>query len=421
MFESNKEDSYTCPKCSLAPKIINLYRNIVQLECPIHGHISIELDSYMNESSKRIYLNKICGICNQSKQKDDQNIFKYCYDCDKVICYQCINEHQKNNENHINIISADLYTSKCYIHKGEDYQEFCYTCNKNICKLCYEEHQDHDKEKIEGLDEDIIEGDLALIEARKNFLEVLRNKKMQEVNEINNYIKFFDLIVNTKKKCGKNGYYIQNVETLRRDLDAQYEYKDKNKDIEELKNVFDGIKKLDQVKNKLLDEFNKKYSTNIKLDDEKIDLTGKNIKNEGLRQFCRINLENIKELIITKNDITSIKCLYEANLYNLEILKADQNRINSIEILPYLKCFKLKKLILNDNKLCNIETLGKLLEFNSLELIDLSNNYFDQKLESNQKIIHDLQQMIKIVKINEEENGTHENDITDEELNELMN
>ena len=219
----------------------------------------------------------------------------------------------------------------------------------------------------------------------------------------------------------KNGYYIQNVETLRRDLDAQYEYKDKNKDIEELKNVFDGIKKLDQVKNKLLDEFNKKYSTNIKLDDEKIDLTGKNIKNEGLRQFCRINLENIKELIITKNDITSIKCLYEANLYNLEILKADQNRINSIEILPYLKCFKLKKLILNDNKLCNIETLGKLLEFNSLELIDLSNNYFDQKLESNQKIIHDLQQMIKIVKINEEENGTHENDITDEELNELMN
>ena len=62
----------------------------------------------------------------------------------------------KNNENHINIISADLYTSKCYIHRGEDYQEFCYTCNKNICKLCYEEHQDHDKEKIEGLDEDII-------------------------------------------------------------------------------------------------------------------------------------------------------------------------------------------------------------------------------------------------------------------------
>ena len=29
--------------------------------------------------------------------------------------------------------------------------------------------------------------------------------------------------------------------------------------------------------------------------------------------------------------------------------------------------------------------------------------------------------MIKIVKINEEENGTRENDITDEELNELMN
>lgn len=29
--------------------------------------------------------------------------------------------------------------------------------------------------------------------------------------------------------------------------------------------------------------------------------------------------------------------------------------------------------------------------------------------------------MIKIVKINKEKNGTHKNDITDEELDELMN
>ena len=125
--------------------------------------------------------------------------------------------------------------------------------------------------------------------------------KVEEARVINDCIKFYDLIVKTKKKYGNNGFYTQNVETVSRDLDSQYEYRDKRKDIEELNNVIDDLKKLDQVRDKLLEDFNKKYSTNITKTDTKIDLTGKNIKNEGLRQFCRINLENIKELIISKN------------------------------------------------------------------------------------------------------------------------
>lgn len=420
MFEPMKDDVYTCPKCTLAPRIISLYRNTIQLECPTHGHISVDLDEFMKESSKRIYLNQTCGICNKSKQSDDQNVFKYCYDCDKVICYQCINTHQKNFEAHIKLIPADLLTSKCHIHKGEDFEEFCYTCNKNICKLCFDEHQSHEKEKLEGLDEDIIEGDLSLIEARKQFLEVVRNKIVEEAREVNNFIKFYDLILNTKKKYGKNGFYIQNIETVRRDLDSQYEYRDRRKDIEELNKVFDGLKKLDQVRDKLLEEFNKKYSTNIKKDDTKIDLSGKNLKNEDLRNFCRINLENIKELIISKNDITSIKPLIDANLDNLEILNANGNRINSVEVMPYLKCFKLKELHLNDNKLCCIESLGKMKEFKALELLNLDNNYFDQKLESNQKLLQELKQQIKVVNAKEPEKGASGNDINDEELNELM-
>ena len=418
MFEPSKDDSYTCPKCSLAPRIITLYRNTIQLECPVHGLLSTDIDSFMKESSKRIYLNQTCGICNQSNQKDDQNIFKYCYDCDKVICYQCINTHQKNFGSHTKLIPADLYPTKCHIHKGEDYQEYCFTCNKNICKSCFEEHQSHEREKLEGLDEDIIEGDLSIIETRKQFLEVVRNKLIEEARTINDCIKFYDLIVKTKKKYNNNGFYTQNVETVSRDLDSQYEYRDKRKDIEELTNVIDDLKKIDQVRDKLLEDFNKKYSTNITKTDTKIDLTGKNIKNEGLRQFCRINLENIKELIISKNDLTSIKCLYQANLNNLEILKADQNRIVSVEVLPHLKCHKLKELYLNDNKLCNIESLGKMTDFKDLELVDLSNNFFDQKIEANVKLINDLKQKVKNLKMTEGQKGG--NDITDEELKELM-
>ena len=414
LLEPIKEDSYTCPQCSLAPKIINLYRNKVILECPTHGLQSIDLDIFMESSSKRVYSNQTCGICNIAKQNSDQNIFKYCYDCDKVICYQCINTHQKNFEKHDKLIPANLYTSKCHIHKGEDYQEFCYTCNKNICSKCFEEHQSHEKEKLKDLDADILEGDVAIIDARKQFLETVREKMIKQMKEVNDCIKFYDLILKTQKKFGNNGYYIQNVETVARDLDSQYEYIDKNKRIEELKNCVNDWKKIDQVRDKLLEEFNKKYNTSIKKDDTKIDLTGKNIKTEGLKEFCRINLSNIKELIISKNDITSLKSLYETNLDNLEILKADENRIVSIEILPFLKCFKLKELYLNDNKLCNIESLGQLpSDFKNLELIDLRNNFFDKKMESSEKLIKELQQKVKNFKIKDE-------DKEDEELKELM-
>ena len=414
LLEPIKEDSYTCPQCSLAPKIINLYRNKVLLECPTHGLQSIDLDVFMESSSKRVYSNQTCGICNTAKQNSDQNIFKYCYDCDKVICYQCINTHQKNFEKHDKLIPADLYTSKCHIHKGEDYQEFCYTCNKNICSKCFEEHQSHEKEKLKDLDADILEGDVAIIDARKQFLETVREKMIKQMKEVNDCIKFYDLILKTQKKFGNNGYYIQNVETVARDLDSQYEYIDKNKRIEELKNCVNDWKKIDQVRDKLLEEFNKKYNTSIKKDDTKIDLTGKNIKTEGLKEFCRINLSNIKELIISKNDITSLKSLYETNLDNLEILKADENRIVSIEILPFLKCFKLKELYLNDNKLCNIESLGQLpSDFKNLELIDLRNNFFDKKMENSEKLIKELQQKVKNIKIKDE-------DKEDEELKELM-
>ena len=416
-----QEDSYTCPKCSLTPRIISLYRNTIQLECPIHGDMSLDLDTYMNQSARNSYFGKTCEFCNSNKQIDDQNIFKYCYDCNKVICYQCIHTHQKNFPGHNKIIFTKEYNTKCYIHKGENYEEYCYTCNKNICNSCFDEHQTHDRESLIGLDEEIVEGDLSIIDLRKTFLENVKNKLMGEINQIDNCLRFYNLITNTKLSLPNNAYHVQNVNILARDLDSQYEYKDKNKEIENLEKEINSLKSLDQVRDKYIADFNQKYSTNISKNDTKLDLSNKNLKNDGLKMLTRIDFENIKELILSKNDISSFKCLYRCNLKNLEILKLDNNRINSIEVLPHLNCLKLKEIILNDNKLCNIDSLGNLLDFNALELIDIRNNNFDQKLEKNEKLIQDLKQMIKTVKVNDEGKESQEPEITDEELNEFLN
>ena len=421
MVDTVQEDSYTCPKCSLTPRIVSLYRNTIQIECPVHGNQSLDLDVFMTQSSKNSYYGKTCGICNTNKQADDQNIFKYCYDCDKVICYQCIHSHQTSFPMHNKLIPSKQYNTKCLIHKGENYEEYCYTCKKNICNLCFDEHKEHDRESLVGLDEDILEGDLSIIDLRKTLLENVRNKLLQEIEQLNNILNFYTLIVDTKTNLPNNGYHIQNINIVARDLDAQYEYKDKAKEIDKLEKEIKSLKKLDQVRNKYISDFNSKYSSNISIDDTKIDLTGKQLKNDGLKMLSRIDFPNLKELILSKNDISSFKCLYDCDLKNLEILKLDHNRINSVEVFPHLSCLKLKEIDLNENKLTNIDALEKVIDFNDLETIDIRNNEFDQKLEKNEKLIHDLKQMIKTVKVNEGEDFSQEPEITDEELNEFLN
>ena len=421
MADIVQEDSYTCPKCSLTPRIISLYRDTIQLECQVHGNQSLDLDAFMEQSSKNSYFGKTCGICNNNKQINDHNIFKYCYDCDKVICYQCINSHQNSFPNHNKLIFSKQYNTKCHIHKGENYEEYCYSCKKNICNLCFDEHKEHDRESLVGLDEDILEGDLSIIDIRKSFYETIKNKLMQEITQIDNYIKFFNLIVNTKTSLPNNGYHVQNINILARDLDAQYEYKDKKKRIEKLESEIKHLSSIQEVRNYFLSEFNKKFSTNLSMTDTKIDLSNKNIKNDDLELFSRINFPNLKELILSKNDISTFVCLKDTDLKELEVLKVDHNRLNSIEVIPYLKCPKIKELYLNDNKLCNIDALGNLIDFNNFETIDIRNNTYDPKLEKNEKLIHELQQMFKTVKVNDEGNDNQDEGITDEELNEFLN
>ena len=161
------------------------------------------------------------------------------------------------------------------------------------------------------------------------------------------------------KKGGSFDHHIYYI--LARDLDSQYEYKDKNKEIDNLQKELNSLKVLDQVRDKYISDFNNKYSTNISKDDTKLDLSNKNIKNDGLKMLSRINFTNLKELNLSKNELSSFKCLHESNLKNLEVLKLDNNRINSIEVLPYLNCLKLKEIDLNNNKLSNIDSLENLL------------------------------------------------------------
>ena len=174
-----------------------------------------------------------------------------------------------------------------------------------------------------GLDEDILEDNISIIGLRKELLEKVRNKLIQEIERITNIINFYYLIVETKTNLTNNGYHTKNINIVTRELDAQYTQLDGSQEIENLENKIKSLKNLDQMRNKCISDYNSKFSSNIWKDDTKIDLTGKNLKNDGLKMLSRIDFPNLKDLILSKNDKSSFKWLYICDLKNLEVLKLD--------------------------------------------------------------------------------------------------
>jgi len=96
------------------------------------------------------------------------------------------------------------------------------------------------------------------------------------------------------------------------------------------------IKEFIKLNNKnneiLLEEFNKKYNLNIintKID--KLDLSWKFLGNEGLKDLCKIEFKELKELYLYKNNISDIKVLENVKFEKLEILHLSNNKIDKIK------------------------------------------------------------------------------------------
>ena len=130
-------DSYTCSYCSIQPEIlsINDKDNTITFKClnnnENHKTQTIPINEYINKMKNNTYLFSKCSICEQKQNEyNDTPIFSYCIKCDKIICFNCINEHIKNNEeNHQNNIN------KNYIIKNNEKEISCAIHPNKINKL----------------------------------------------------------------------------------------------------------------------------------------------------------------------------------------------------------------------------------------------------------------------------------------------
>ena len=101
-----------------------------------------------------------------------------------------------------------------------------------------------------------------------------------------------------------------------------------------------------------LKKFNNKYKTNIEdLDIKDLNLSGKYIGKEGLKDLVKINFNELEELNLSENEISIIDILEKANYKKLKGLYLSDNNISDIKILEKVKFEKLEELDLENNKI----------------------------------------------------------------------
>ena len=139
------------------------------------------------------------------------------------------------------------------------------------------------------------------------------------------------------------------------------------------------LKKFIELNNKndkkILKEFNEKYQLNIpdtKVNE--INLIGKLIGNEGLKDLVNIEFKELEELYLNMNNISEIKELEKAKFEKLQILTLSGNEISDINVLEKVNFKELKFLyLLNNKNISDIKILGN-VKFEKLERLNLAEN-----------------------------------------------
>ena len=120
-------------------------------------------------------------------------------------------------------------------------------------------------------------------------------------------------------------------------------------------------------------------SGTISFDIDKIDLSYKNIGNEGIKIFENLNFGKLNDLNLTNNGISDISSLKYLNSLNLEKLNLENNAISEIEVLKNENFNKLKYLDLSNNHLSNLNAL-KEVKFIHLKFLNLNKTNIGDKL-----------------------------------------
>ena len=123
-----------------------------------------------------------------------------------------------------------------------------------------------------------------------------------------------------------------------------------------------------------LENFNKKYKTELNIDLPEIDLLSKKIGNDGLKVLCGVKFTKLDQLLLEENEISNIDILSKNKFGNkLTAIDLSTNKLTSIDILAKCDFPCLIHLFLTGNQLTSIDIFAK-CNFPCLQELNLSTN-----------------------------------------------
>lgn len=448
--KKRKSKYFICDYCYASPKF-SFNGNKLHVKCNCKKLDELLISDFIQKYTtreKNVIEENLCCKMHKKKYK------YYCKYCRVNLCKDCLldNEHKNHYpedilddsiQNKIKKIDELIKEKRKKVSLGDTenrkilniiltlirhYNEYpCHNLHKSICKFL---------DYLEKLEIPKIKKQIK-ITSKEELLENNISKISQFITSIK--IKgenFFDLEIlsklnlNNLKKLSLIGNNITNIEPLLKINFEKLEYldlennkiDDKNfKDFDKMKfkniryinlyenkikspKIFETVKNFKTLKSffigkNLFDEkeINKNAHKTYDLSHiKKIGLTG-NFTDKTIHFISNLKLDRIKEMYISRNNLSSLDCLKNINCKELTYFWAITNNLTDYnEVLKLKHKERIKEIVLKENKISKIDDLSDFIkQFPNLELFNISNNLINLDIKKNQEIIKDIKNKYK--------------------------
>ena len=318
------KDQYLCPKCLIPHEIrhINEETKEIEIHCANKCQTKYLIKEYLEHMCRISYYYYKCEICKKKMQKnfkiEEGCIFKYCFECNKIICLPCFDFIHKKFK-HKNVVSSNEIFNKCSIHPNEDFVKFCINCSTHLCNKCsllY--HRNHILVNL-----DTIKPTQKEIDKFKNKKEEYMNKKkelLKQIEDLDNLIYLNEIVLQTYLKHKNNYYYIINVLNLyNNDINKNQNINNNNINNDDEDNDDEEIINRYKTSNRFRNHYMKKRGINMQSSENLLMSNSKNLtmSNSTLSNSKNLNTSissiNNSKYLTTYNSINNIHKTYNTN------------------------------------------------------------------------------------------------------------
>ena len=418
---------FLCCKCGKIPEILKVHTDNSKIEfnCKSCGIYEILVDNYFDRlfqknyykncskcRNKGIYNKKffycenckinICEICKKDKKDHDEhtckvenkrdhyffnrcvycenknikpNKYYYCLNCKNDICEECKNNCETKDRHQCIDEIEKKFT--CLEHNIR-FNFYCFDCQENFCEVCENlNHTNHKYMTLEKLTPTLVDD---------------RNEIIKINKELDNLVDLNETILNYTDIFEYNEDYLQSIINIGKSFKEGNERNSKD-----IKCLLKALGQDIQISQVAIESLIDKRSIQLYREEKYIHLNNRKLDDQDFIYISQIRFNQLKEIDISENAITSIEPFKKMRLPFLEFLNLSYNQIKFIKPLTKLKSEKLKYIFLQHNKIEDIEALSE-SDFQFLKILRAEDYNFDLSNKNDEEIKKKEDEKLKKVK-----------------------